>query len=92
MVESQSGHYIVWVISVVGLVNVTNSKEHCSVIGNPLESHQKTIIYAHQGLNCANLLALRHDVVSPFGIFWFVTAVKCTPTSINRNELVTAII
>ena len=88
MVESERLQHPLWVISVVGPVNVTSSNEHCSVIANPLESIQLTVSPIKQRLNCAYLLALWDDAVSPFAIFQTITDVKCTPSSILRNELV----
>ena len=89
VVESQCGHYVVWVISVVvvGIVNATSSNEHCSVIANPLESNQLALTLRKNRLNCAYLLALWYDIVSPFRPIP-VTVLKCTPSFVNRNELV----
>ena len=93
MVESERGHHIVWVISVLEIVNFSSSNKHCSVIANPLESPQPTAKLMKQRLNCAYLLALWHDVVSPsFVLVCYMTAIKFTPSSIERDELVTIII
>ncbi len=90
MVESERGERNLWVISPVGVVNPTNSKEHCSVIANPLESTQLTALLYKQLLNCANLLALWYDVVSVFGSLE-INAIKFTSSSVSRDELVTVV-
>ena len=82
VVESERGHYSLWVISFVGVVNHTNSNEHCSVIANPLESKHPTTMLTKQRLNCAYLLAFWYDAVNAYPTFTATTAVKCTPSSI----------
>jgi hypothetical protein len=89
VVESEGGHNIAWVISHVVIVYATNSKEYCSVIAKPPESKQKTVFLIKQGLNCAYSLALFNGEISKRLIFRDFTAVKCTPFSIGRDELVT---
>ena len=86
-VESESGVKKVRVLSAVGDVNQTMTQEHCSVISKPVESNKFTVCLKNKRLNCAYLLALWNDVVSPLGIFVRVlvveaNALKCTPSSI----------